>query len=137
MPVLKAIEVCTDMLYNFSPEKRPNIDKDTFSSLAKIASCAVVMLRHDSYYTQKNGLAMSSAPAPHLANGWLSQYEETIKGESKIYFRFMGDILNEQMLDDINSRQTNFKLEWRLFISSSFCSIFSFFSSFRMSSIYL
>ena len=30
VPVLEAIEVCTDMLYRLSPEKRPNTDKDTF-----------------------------------------------------------------------------------------------------------
>lgn len=58
VPVLETIEVCTDMLYNLSPEKRPNIDKDTFRSLCKIASCEVVMLTHDGYYTQKDGLAM-------------------------------------------------------------------------------
>ena len=74
------------------------------------------MLTHDGYYTQKDGLAMGSAPAPHLANGWLSQYEETIKGESKIYFRYMDNILKEekrekidQKLDEINSLHTNLK----------------------------
>ena len=60
VPVLEAIEVCTDMLYRLPPENRPNIDKDTFQSLAKIASCEVIMLTHDGYYTQKDGLAMGS-----------------------------------------------------------------------------
>ena len=116
VPVPEAIEVCTDMLYNLSPEKRPNIDKDTFRSLCKLASCEVVMLTHDGYYTQKDGLAMGSAPAPHLANGWLSQYEETIKGESRIYGRYMDDIIKEekrekidQKLDEINSLHRNLK----------------------------
>ena len=116
VPVLEAIEVCTDLLYRLPPEKRPNIDKDTFQSLAKIASCEVIMLTHDGYYTQKDGLAMGSPPAPHLANGWLSQYEETIKGESKLYYRYMDDILKEekkekidQKLGEINSLHANLK----------------------------
>ena len=51
------------------------------------------MSTHDGYYLQKEGLAMGSAPAPHIANAWLSQFDETIKGDSVIYFRFMDDII--------------------------------------------
>ena len=116
VPVREAIEVCTDMLYKLPQEKRPNIDRETFITLAKIASCEVVMLTHDGYYTQRDGLAMGSAPAPHLANGWLSQFEETIKGESKLYDRYMDDILKEekkenieQKLDEINKLHPNLK----------------------------
>ena len=101
VPVLEAIQVCTDMLYNLTPDKRPNIDKDTFIQLCRIASCEVVMLTHDGYYIQKDGLAMGSSPAPHLANGWLSQYEETIKGDSRLYDRYMDDILKEEKKDNI------------------------------------
>ena len=116
VPVLQAIEVCMDMLYKLPPENRPNIDRETFTTLAKIASCEVVMLTHDGYYTQRDGLAMGSSPAPHLANGWLSQYEETIKGESKLYDRYMDDILKEekkekieQKLEEINKLHPNLK----------------------------
>ena len=38
---------------------------------------------------------MGSPPAPHLANGWLSQFEATIRGDAKIYERYMDDILRE------------------------------------------
>ena len=62
------------------------------------------MLTHDGYYTQRDGLAMGSFPAPHLANGWLSQYEETIKGESKLYDRYMDDILKEEKKDNIEQK---------------------------------
>ena len=51
------------------------------------------MSTHDGYYLQKEGLAMGSAPAPHIANAWLSQFDGTIKGDSVIYFRFMDDII--------------------------------------------
>ena len=51
------------------------------------------MLTHDGFYKQVDGLAMGSPPAPHLANGWLSQFESTIKGNARIYDRYMDDIL--------------------------------------------
>ena len=107
VPVLESINVCADLL--FSKCVLP-VDKDTFIELAKIASCDVMMLTHDGYYKQIEGLAMGSPPAPHLANGWMSQFDSTIKGESKLYFRYMDDILKdhkrdniEQKLQDINS----------------------------------
>ena len=74
--------------------------------LAKIASFNVLMSTHDGYYYQKDGLAMGSPPAPHLANGWLSQYDDTISDGSKIYFRYMDDILKEE-----KSRLCDQKLE--------------------------
>ena len=61
------------------------------------------------YYVQTEGLAMGSPPAPHLANGWMSQFDAHIKGESNLYFRYMDDILkknktnkSDQELHDIN-----------------------------------
>ena len=107
VPVLESINVCADLLFN---KVLLPIDKDTFITLAKIASCNVLMLTHDGYYTQIEGLAMGSPPAPHLANGWMSQFDSDIKGESKLYFRYMDDILKdnkkiniEQKLHDINT----------------------------------
>ena len=38
---------------------------------------------------------MGSPPAPHLANGWLSQFEDVIGGDAKLYDRYMDDILRE------------------------------------------
>ena len=52
---------------------------------------------------------MGSLPAPHLANGWMSQFDAHIKGESNLHFRYMDDILKkskthrrDQELHDIN-----------------------------------
>ena len=116
VPVMEAIQVCTDLLYNLSSDQRPNIDKETFLTLAKIASCNVMMSTHDGYYKQIDGLAMGSPPAPHLANGWLSQFDENIQANSKIYFRYMDDILKEEKsakveskLGDINTLHPNLK----------------------------
>ena len=36
---------------------------------------------------------MGSPPAPHLANGWLSQFDDTIKGDAVLYARYMDDII--------------------------------------------
>ena len=114
VPVLEAITVCADLLYNLPSDQRPVIDKDTFIVLAKIASCDVLMSTHDGFYWQRDGLAMGSPPAPHFANGWLSQFENNIKGEAKLYFRYMDDILKErkrphavQELNHINTLHPN------------------------------
>ena len=55
----------------------------------------VLMLAHDGYYFQIDGLAMGSPPAPHIANGWLSKFDENVTGDAKIYSRFMDDILRD------------------------------------------
>lgn len=62
------------------------------------------MLTHDGYYVQKDGLAMGSPPAPHLANGWLSQYDDEIRAESKLYFRYMDDIVKDQVVKDLDQK---------------------------------
>ena len=95
VPVMEAILVCTDKLYNMSVDQRPLIDQETFITLAKVASCEVVLSTHDGFYKQVDGLAMGSPPAPHLANGWLSQFANLIKDDTKIYEGYMDDILRE------------------------------------------
>ena len=70
VPVCEAIDRCADLLFQ---KRSINVDKETFKILAKIASCDVIMSTHDGFYKQIDGLALGSAPAPFLANGWLSQ----------------------------------------------------------------
>ena len=113
VPVLEAINICADLLYR-TGMKTPPIDKDTFIQLATIASCNVVMSTHDGYYQQTDGLAMGSPPASHLANGWMSQYDQTIQGDAKLFTRYMDDILREikrteaeQKLSEINALHPN------------------------------
>ena len=48
---------------------------------------------------------MGSPPAPCLANGWLSKYDQIVKGDAKIFSRYMDDILR-----DIKSREVDAKL---------------------------
>ena len=115
VPVMEAIEVCTEYLYSRG-QKHPPIDRDTFITLAKIASCDVLMSTHDGYYKQVDGLAMGSPPAPHLANGWMSQFDNTIMGESRLYARYMDDIIRiikqreiDQKLVEINNLHPSLK----------------------------
>ena len=69
------------------------------------------MLTHDGYYRQVDGLAMGSPPAPHLANGWMSQFDAKIKGDADIYFRYMDDIIrniSKQKMEDKLNEINNF-----------------------------
>ena len=38
---------------------------------------------------------MGSPPAPMLAHGWLSTFDNIIKGNASLYTRFMDDILRD------------------------------------------
>ena len=69
----------------------------------------MLILTHDGYYRQVDGLAMGSPPAPMLANGWMSKFDHLIKGDASLYVRYMDDILMsinrnaiEIKLDQIN-----------------------------------
>ena len=101
VPVNEAIQVCADLLYK---KFTLPVDKETFVTLAEIASCNVVMSTHDGFYRQLDGLAMGSAPAPFLANGWLSKFDELIKGDAQMYFRYMDDILRDINEVDIDTK---------------------------------
>ena len=99
VPVMEAIDVCTELLYDGNQEAPP-IDKETFKILAQISSCNVIMSTHKGYYQQTDGLAMGSPPAPHFANGWMSQHDDRIAEGSKFYFRYMDDIIRDIKKED-------------------------------------
>ena len=94
VPVLEAIEHCTDLLYS-GKYKKPPVDRNTFEELLKMYSSNVVMQTNDRYFRQVDGLAMGSLPAPRLANGWLSKYDAEVKGDAKLFSRYMDDILRD------------------------------------------
>ena len=80
------------------------MDKETFIILAEIASCNVVMSTHKGFFKQIDGLAMGSAPAPFLANGWLNQFDNAIKDNAQIYFRYMDDVLRDIKETDVEKK---------------------------------
>ena len=59
---------------------------------------------------------MGSPPAPHLANGWLSNKDDSIKGNAQLFARYMDDIIREikraeieKKLEEINNLHENLK----------------------------
>ena len=115
VPVREAIDVCSDYLFS-GKYKLPPVSKATFKSLLEIAACDVLMLTHDGYYRQKDGLAMGSPPAPPLANGWLYTYDPRIRDDAKLYSRYMDDIIRtihknniDRKLEEINSFHPSLK----------------------------
>ena len=77
-----------------------------FVTLAEIACCDVIMATHDGFYIQVDGLAMGSPPAPHLANGWMSQFDPIIKEDSVVYERYMDDIITEKQSEAVETKLT-------------------------------
>ncbi len=115
VPLEEAIHDAADILFSGNVEKPP-VDKETFVKLARPACKDVVMLTHDGYYQQNDGLAMGAKPAPPLANIWLSKFEPIIKDTAKIFERYMDDILREinrhkiqEKLREINNLHPNLK----------------------------
>ena len=101
-PVQEAIEHCAELLY-CGKHKLPPVDKDTFIRLLQLCACDVLMLTHDGFYKQVDGLAMGSPPAPLLANGWLSKFDPTIQGDAKLYYRYMDDTIRSIKRHEIDS----------------------------------
>ena len=62
IPVTKAIEVCSDLLFSGKYQLLP-VNKPTLKKLLEIATCTVLMLTLDGYYRQRDGSAMGSPPA--------------------------------------------------------------------------
>ena len=81
-----------------------------------MACCNVIVSTHNGFYRQIDGLAMGSPPAPHLANGWLSKYDPIIKADTRLYARYMDDILQnmkraliDEKLSEINNLHPSLK----------------------------
>ena len=114
VPVKESIQVCADLL--FKQIDFAFMDKETFITLAELACCDVVFSTHRGYFTQIEGLAMGAPPAPCLANGWLSTFDPLIQDDSRLYERYMDDVLcvvrkscvNERM-EKINNLHPNLK----------------------------
>ena len=104
VPVMEAINICTKKLYDMPDAKKPPVYRATFIKLTSIAACDVIMLTHDGYYKQVDGLAMGSPPAPHLANGWLSQFDDVIRKDAKLFSRYMDEIVREMNTAQINNK---------------------------------
>ena len=103
VPVSEAIQICADLMYN-GDNVVPPVSKETFIKLLEMSSCNVILSTHDGFYRQTDGLAMGSPPAPHLANAWMSQFDSVIKGSSKLYTRYMDDIVCDKKTDEVDQQ---------------------------------
>ena len=115
VPVLEAIDDCTNLLYS-GKYRPPPVDRDTFKELLSLCCSNVLSLTNEGYFRQIDGLAMGSPPAPHLANAWLSKFDATIRDDAKLFSRYMDDILREvkksrteDKLNEINSLHPSLK----------------------------
>ena len=94
VPVHETISFAADLLYS-DENYTPDIDKETFVTLLKMVSVNVMFTsRTCEYYRQIDGVAMGSPVGPLLANIFLSQYDSEIALHSKLYFRYVDDIVS-------------------------------------------
>ena len=103
VPVIEAIHLAAERLYQLEDGK-PEVEKEGFIELAKLACSNVIMSTPNGYHKQIDGLAMGSQPALRLANLWLSQFEDDIKDEAEIFTRYVDDILLDIRKDDAEER---------------------------------
>ena len=115
VPVKEAINDCANLLYS-DTYKKPPVDKETFVKLVELCTCNVIMLTHDGLYRQIDGLALGNPPAPLLANGWLSKFDLQVGQNSKLFSRYMDDIIRDikkveadQKLAEINTYHPSLK----------------------------
>ena len=81
IPVQEAIDHCTDLLFSGNYPKPP-VNRETFKKLLTACTCDVIMSTSLGYYQQVDVLAMGSDPAPLLANGWLSKFDNETQGDA-------------------------------------------------------
>ena len=103
VPVDEAINEAAELLYS-GEVTPPPVDKETFVKLLELATKDVVMLTHEGYYRQMDGLAMGAKPAPPLANIWLSKFEPIIKDSAKLFERYMDDIIREIKAAEVQAK---------------------------------
>ena len=115
VPVKEAIKLAAEELYSGGVECPP-VSKDAFLKLLELCSTNVIMSTHDGYYIQKDGLAMGSPPAPLLANTWLANMEDVMRGDAKLFGRYMDDVIRsisgehvESKLTELNNIHPNLK----------------------------
>ena len=115
VPVYEAIKLAVERLYSGEFECPP-MSKDTFIKLLELCSTNVMMLTHEGYYIQKDGLVIGSHPAPLLENIWLANLEELMRDDAKLFGRYIDDLIRsiaeeqvELKLAQLNSIHPNLK----------------------------
>ena len=81
VPVSEAMEIALRSLY--SGDDAPQIDKSTLKLLLKLAVTNVHFKSNNTWYCQKDGLAMGASLAVILANIWMKSFEDQLNKESE------------------------------------------------------
>lgn len=94
VPLHETINIATDLYVNHSPN--PAFDRDTFSTLLKLATLDTFFLCNNAIYEQVDGVAMGSPLGPTLANIFLNHIESSLFNNPSIqqpllYRRYVDD----------------------------------------------
>ena len=99
VPVGEAIRLASHLLYDRATDwvdgKRPPFNKETFKELLMLACTNSLFQTADGFYRQTDGVAMGSTLGPLLANIFLSQYDGELASCSKVYLRYVDDIVRD------------------------------------------
>ena len=76
VPLEKAIDIALRKLYE--QDEPPSVARKTMKRLLNMAVNLVHFKCNETWYVQKDGLAMGASLAVVLANLWLKQYETTL-----------------------------------------------------------
>ena len=101
VPLDESIEMAAVKLYQLTDDVP--VDMDTFIELAKLACSNILISTQNGYIRQIDGLAMGIQCAPQLANIWMAAFDQSIKGDSTFYKRYMDDIIRVIKKNDIES----------------------------------
>ena len=67
------------------------MDEGTFHMLL-VTSDVLLLNPSGQFFRQKDGVEMGSIVVPYMAYLFLSQYDETVKEKSTIFYRYMDDV---------------------------------------------
>ena len=101
VPVIEAIDMAAEMLFDPDRQIPMEVSKDTFKSLAKLACTDILLLTHKGYMKHIEGLGMGNSIAGPLANIFMSSFDNTIKGTSRFYRRYVDDLIRIIKRDEV------------------------------------
>ena len=97
IPLDETIEIALEELFR-STEKINNLTKDDVRNLLTLATKESLFLFDGEYYYQKDGVAMGSPMGPHMANLFMTHFEQIwlsecpLEYKPKYYRRYVDDI---------------------------------------------
>ena len=91
VPLSECIEMAAKKLFQITNECP--VDMNTFIELTRLTYSNILIQTENGYIRQQDGLAMGISCAPQLANIWMASMDKKIENNSRIYHRYMDDII--------------------------------------------